>query len=211
MKTTIKIYRGIAIAISCLALICCLSNSLLGQTYPQVTQPRGGCFSISAVTDTDTSKHCAYILNGLPNICGPDPQDTHLCDNCVDVTICFDSCSNWSPTTIQIKDHNSTTDCHEICAPNGDFYDSWPGPPTPGDLLDQCSWGDPRYMTYNNSNGISPGTCITFRICHNLEGTNNGNHETYDIKVYDANNGNKASPCGTTITPPPPCTGQVTF
>src|SRR6185295_961233 len=103
------------------------------QTYPQV----GGspCFSVTAtyVTDTSVSGRCN---NGA---CRTNPVDIIPCNNCVDVTICMDSCSGLNLKQFGIVS-SSSTDCHSVCSPTGDFlYNTDPTGST-------CSWYNARVI-----------------------------------------------------------------
>ena len=159
--------KEIALTISFFVPCACFSNSLYAQLVA-ITQ-QSNCFTISLV-------HGDTAMNGVGCVialtCSPDGIHDDQCARYIDITICSDKCPGLDPTTFIIHT-NSSTDCHAVCSPTGDFHSLIDGL----DMADTCSWYDPRTIITNNLGGIADGHCATFRISHVNDG------QTYHIKL----------------------------
>ena len=163
--------KGIALAVSVFMVCACWVSTSFAQ-YPQVST-QSNCFTTSVSAVTDGSKCDPSSLD----ICGSSPSDEETCYICADVTICLDKCSGISPTKIRIESVSST-DCHSVCSPTGDFNSNYPNDPGY-----TCSWNNPRDLIYATAGGIPDNGCASFRICRNTKGTNSGTHQHYRITI----------------------------
>jgi hypothetical protein len=163
------------------AILCFLFLASCSGLFAQITTTNSDCFTVSAVA----------VSNGSCNttVCGNNLQ-THVCDACVDVTICIPSSGCGVHITGLTITSSSTTDCHSVCTPTTDFVND------PNDPVGQnCSWSDPRTLIATKVGGFIHGDCATFRICCNAV---NGRPQTYTIAVTDPNaTCNGYIPCST--------------
>jgi hypothetical protein len=175
-----KQLKGIVLTIP-VFLFVSFYSSAYGQTVTQ-----SNCFSITAAPKSSTVDQCTT------NTCRTGSED-YQCDTCVIVTIKSDKCLGLNPTTFKITSAGDEI-CYSVCSGSSPDFNVIHGPS--GGILD-CSWYNPRIISYNIAGGIPDNGTATFMICHSKA----AGSQTFTISL----------PPGTTCNGTPCTSATVTF